>query len=112
MAKMGYTSGSGLGKSGDGRVLPVEAVMLPKGHASLDTVMAMREKNGNGILSKDTSDADWLQPSEPWKINQLDNKSQVRYEVPKRGWKKSNVVTDADVNRKLLSLKKQVSVEV
>ncbi len=31
MAKMGYVSGSGLGKLSEGRVEPVEAIVLPEG---------------------------------------------------------------------------------
>lgn len=31
MAKMGYVTGTGLGKHGDGRLEPVEAVVLPVG---------------------------------------------------------------------------------
>jgi len=45
MAKMGYVFGSGLGKNGEGRVEPVDAVILPPGR-SLDTVMKLKEKAG------------------------------------------------------------------
>jgi len=31
MLKMGYKSGTGLGKLGEGRIEPVEAVLLPEG---------------------------------------------------------------------------------
>lgn len=31
MAKMGYIMGAGLGKNGEGRIVPVEATVLPKG---------------------------------------------------------------------------------
>lgn len=31
MAKMGYIMGAGLGKNGEGRIIPVEATVLPKG---------------------------------------------------------------------------------
>lgn len=44
MAKMGYISGQGLGKQGEGRVAPVEVFVLPDGHISLDRVMELKEK--------------------------------------------------------------------
>ena len=51
MAKMGYVSGSGLGRSGEGRVLPVPAMVYPVGR-SLDWCMEAREKAGGGdVLS-------------------------------------------------------------
>jgi hypothetical protein len=31
MLKMGYKSGTGLGKLGEGRIEPVEAILLPEG---------------------------------------------------------------------------------
>ena len=31
LAKMGYVAGKGLGKLGEGRVEPVEAILLPEG---------------------------------------------------------------------------------
>ena len=39
MAKMGYVVGCGLGKTGEGRLDPVEAVILPAGKSL-----------GNGLL--------------------------------------------------------------
>lgn len=33
MSKMGYVSGSGLGKEGEGRVEPVEAMVFPPGRS-------------------------------------------------------------------------------
>lgn len=50
MAQMGYVTGSGLGKFGEGRIEPVEAVILPAGK-SLDHCMNLREKAGeNGNM--------------------------------------------------------------
>eukprot|EP00795_Rhopilema_esculentum_P010687 gene10687-19455_t len=43
MAKMGYQFGKGLGKDGEGRVEPIEIVILPAGK-SLDKVAELREK--------------------------------------------------------------------
>ncbi|XP_035213991.1 zinc finger CCCH-type with G patch domain-containing protein-like [Stegodyphus dumicola] len=45
MAKMGYVWGQGLGKNSDGRIDPVEAIVLPKGK-SLDHCVAIRESTG------------------------------------------------------------------
>ncbi len=47
MAKMGYVTGSGLGKKGEGRVAPVPATVYPTGK-SLDWCMEAREKAGGG----------------------------------------------------------------
>ncbi|XP_025198636.1 zinc finger CCCH-type with G patch domain-containing protein [Melanaphis sacchari] len=41
MAKMGYIMGAGLGKNGEGRINPVEAIVLPKGK-SLDHCMSIK----------------------------------------------------------------------
>ncbi|KAG8200388.1 hypothetical protein JTE90_028566 [Oedothorax gibbosus] len=45
MAKMGYVWGQGLGKHSDGRLDPVEAIVLPKGK-SLDKCVEIREMSG------------------------------------------------------------------
>ncbi len=47
MAKMGYVTGAGLGRSSEGRVLPVPARVYPQGR-SLDWCMEAREKAGAG----------------------------------------------------------------
>lgn len=52
MAKMGYVSGSGLGKLSEGRVEPVEAIVLPEGRISLDKVMELKNKK---LLKKQRS---------------------------------------------------------
>uniref|UniRef100_A0AAG5CTN2 Zinc finger CCCH-type with G patch domain-containing protein n=1 Tax=Anopheles atroparvus TaxID=41427 RepID=A0AAG5CTN2_ANOAO len=50
MQKMGYVVGTGLGKEGEGRVLPVSAQVLPQGR-SLDYCMELREQaNGDKDL--------------------------------------------------------------
>lgn len=51
MAMMGYEIGKGLGKHGEGRVEPVEAVMVPPGK-SLDAIMKLREMKKLGIVGK------------------------------------------------------------
>ncbi|XP_071490182.1 zinc finger CCCH-type with G patch domain-containing protein-like [Diadema antillarum] len=51
MAKMGYEIGKGLGKNGEGRTEPVEAVIVPAGK-SLDTCMKLREMKKLGIVGK------------------------------------------------------------
>jgi hypothetical protein len=43
MMKLGYVMGNGLGKQSEGRVIPVDGVMVPKG-MSLDTFMDLKEK--------------------------------------------------------------------
>jgi len=45
MAQMGYVVGTGLGRNGEGRLEPVEALVFPPGK-SLDHCMALREKAG------------------------------------------------------------------
>jgi hypothetical protein len=44
MLKMGYKNGGGLGKKGEGRVEPVEVIVLPEGNPSLDKIMELKEK--------------------------------------------------------------------
>ncbi|XP_013783609.1 zinc finger CCCH-type with G patch domain-containing protein-like [Limulus polyphemus] len=51
MAKMGYVWGQGLGKAGEGRIEPVEAVVLPQGK-SLDKCMELRETISSGNKEK------------------------------------------------------------
>lgn len=46
MAKMGYIFGQGLGKNGEGRLEPVEAIILPKGK-SLDKCIQLRDQGGH-----------------------------------------------------------------
>ena len=46
---MGYVVGSGLGRRGQGRVEPIDAVVLPPGR-SLDACMEIKEKAGDGNL--------------------------------------------------------------
>ncbi|KAF7403667.1 hypothetical protein HZH68_006461 [Vespula germanica] len=46
MEKMGYVRGTGLGKRADGRIEPIEPVILPAGR-SLDHCMELREIAGN-----------------------------------------------------------------
>ncbi|ELU06660.1 hypothetical protein CAPTEDRAFT_168702 [Capitella teleta] len=46
MAKMGYITGQGLGKNGEGRTLPVPIQLLPQGK-SLDQIMALKEASGD-----------------------------------------------------------------
>ncbi|PNF16311.1 hypothetical protein B7P43_G10830 [Cryptotermes secundus] len=48
MAQMGYVMGTGLGRSGEGRLEPVEALVFPAGK-SLDHCMALREKAGGDM---------------------------------------------------------------
>lgn len=57
MAKMGYVVGTGLGKNGEGRLDPVEAVVLPAGK-SLDHCMNLKEAAGG---SNDLFSAEKLQ---------------------------------------------------
>ncbi|XP_021950508.1 zinc finger CCCH-type with G patch domain-containing protein [Folsomia candida] len=47
MMKMGYVMGSGLGKESEGRVLPVDAIMVPLG-MSLDQFMNLKENKKIG----------------------------------------------------------------
>ncbi|CAH1401162.1 unnamed protein product [Nezara viridula] len=57
MAKMGYVVGCGLGKNGEGRLDPVEALVLPAGK-SLDHCMNLKEAAGG---SKDLFSAEKVQ---------------------------------------------------
>ncbi|XP_067904332.1 zinc finger CCCH-type with G patch domain-containing protein [Heterodontus francisci] len=50
MIKLGYEFGKGLGKNSDGRVEPVQAVVLPPGK-SLDQCAEVLQKKGEGKLS-------------------------------------------------------------
>jgi hypothetical protein len=68
MSKMGYSPGRGLGKSGEGRVEPVEAFVLSEGRVSLDKVMEMREKKR-------------LKLSKPKKSVQTKSECEVREEL-------------------------------
>jgi len=52
LAKWGYVKGNGLGKDGEGRVVPVEARIFPQGK-SLDVCMAMRMKR-EGLSADET----------------------------------------------------------
>ncbi|CAL8143631.1 unnamed protein product [Orchesella dallaii] len=49
MVKMGYVMGTGLGKNREGRVEPVDAIVLPPGK-SLDACMELKEKAQDGNL--------------------------------------------------------------
>ncbi|XP_012945956.1 zinc finger CCCH-type with G patch domain-containing protein [Aplysia californica] len=49
MAKMGYITGQGLGRHGDGRAEPVPILLLPQGK-SLDKIMELKEMSGNADL--------------------------------------------------------------
>lgn len=67
MAKMGYVSGKGLGKGGEGRIEPVEIIVLPEGNfrSILDKVksfsIVLLEKRtyiigqGNGVKGKESA---------------------------------------------------------
>ncbi|KAI4457998.1 zinc finger ccch-type with g patch domain-containing protein [Holotrichia oblita] len=67
MAKMGYVTGTGLGKCSDGILEPVSAVILPPGK-SLDHCMKLRE-NANG--DKDLFNAER-------KLKRLQKKQEIR----------------------------------
>jgi len=51
MAKMGYVLGQGLGRNGEGRTQPVEAVIFPPGK-SLDECIQLRERGQNPSIKK------------------------------------------------------------
>ncbi|XP_050525690.1 zinc finger CCCH-type with G patch domain-containing protein isoform X2 [Daktulosphaira vitifoliae] len=51
MTKMGYIMGAGLGKNGEGRIEPVEAIVLPKGK-SLDHCMVAKNSSKVRDLQK------------------------------------------------------------
>ncbi|XP_020287630.1 zinc finger CCCH-type with G patch domain-containing protein [Pseudomyrmex gracilis] len=84
MMQMGYVSGAGLGKRGDGRVEPVEATILPAGK-SLDHCMQLREFAGG---DKDLFSAERKMRKHQRKIEQ---QSERQYQKDKEDGKKSNV---------------------
>ena len=51
---MGYKIGTGLGKNNEGRVEPVESVVIPEGNMGLDGVMELKKKIGKKKKSKKT----------------------------------------------------------
>lgn len=96
MAQMGYIIGNGLGKNGEGRVEPVEAVILPAGK-SLDHCMELKEAAGaDENLFKVEKRLKRLQKKEEQRQKQLldkekQNKNIFDFINSKLGGKKGNI---------------------
>ncbi|KAK7869320.1 hypothetical protein R5R35_012883 [Gryllus longicercus] len=96
MAQMGYITGTGLGKNGEGRIEPVEAVILPAGK-SLDHCMELKEQaGGDEDLFKAEKRLKRLQKKEEQKQKQLaerekNNKNIFDFINSKLGGKKGDI---------------------
>ncbi|KAI4501267.1 hypothetical protein M0802_003640 [Mischocyttarus mexicanus] len=88
MAKMGYVRGTGLGKLADGRIEPVEAVVLPPGR-SLDHCMELREIAGN---DKDLFSAEFKMRR---KQKKLEQQRQREYEREKEKEQKITLISSS-----------------
>jgi len=133
MMKMGYVAGSGLGKNGEGRIEPIDAVVLPPGR-SLDRCMEIKEKAGiHNLFSvekrmlrlqkKEEANAKVLEEREKKKVSSvfefinttLSKKKQGSQDGADSLLEKLKVQTSQELNKKVFGLGedlKQVSRDI